>query len=171
MPTDDPNRTAHTPRPEQAGTILPPSEPSAGTGGLPDPDSTSDPSFHTDEADRTAPGADIKLGAVAENSFDRSSESTTYPNAVSRAGSVVSRYYGRSEGLLARYGWYLKNGDERARPVGQLRPNELGLFDMLGNALEWVEDPAKLYIKNQKDDIENKKFLLVDDRESRILRG
>jgi len=28
-------------------------------------------------------------------------------------------------------------------------------FDALGNAMEWVEDPAVLYVTGQKDDIEN----------------
>jgi formylglycine-generating enzyme required for sulfatase activity/tRNA A-37 threonylcarbamoyl transferase component Bud32 len=88
-----------------------------------------------------------------------------------RSGSVVSRYYGRSEELLARYGWYQKNGEDRAWPVGRLRPNELGLFDMLGNALEWCEDPALLYVTGQRDDIENKKLRLINERMSRLLRG
>ena len=88
-----------------------------------------------------------------------------------RSGSVVSRYFGRSEELLPRYGWYQKNGEDRAWPVGRLRPNELGLFDMLGNALEWVGDPAQLYVTGQRNDIENKSLLLINERVSRLLRG
>ena len=88
-----------------------------------------------------------------------------------RSGSVVSRYYGRSEELLPRYGWYLKNSEERAWPVGRLRPNELGLFDMLGNAQEWCEDPAQLYVTGQRNDIENKSLLLINERMSRLVRG
>ncbi len=88
-----------------------------------------------------------------------------------RAGSVVSRYFGRSEELLLRYGRYQKNAEDRAWPVGGLRPNDLGLFDMLGNALEWVEDPALLYVTGQREDIENKKLLIIDEQTSRLLRG
>jgi formylglycine-generating enzyme required for sulfatase activity/tRNA A-37 threonylcarbamoyl transferase component Bud32 len=88
-----------------------------------------------------------------------------------RSGSVVSRYFGRSEELLPRYGWYQKNGEDRAWPVGRLRPNELGLFDMLGNALEWVEDPAQLYVTGQRNYIENKSLLLINERMSRLFRG
>jgi formylglycine-generating enzyme required for sulfatase activity len=54
-----------------------------------------------------------------------------------RAGTVTSRYYGSSEKLLPKYGWF---GHERTRPVGTLKPNDLGLFDMLGNAIEWCFD-------------------------------
>jgi formylglycine-generating enzyme required for sulfatase activity len=55
-----------------------------------------------------------------------------------RAGAITSRYYGRSKALLNNYAWYLENPEEdRARPVGRLRPNDLGLFDMLGNVTEW----------------------------------
>jgi serine/threonine protein kinase/formylglycine-generating enzyme required for sulfatase activity len=52
----------------------------------------------------------------------------------SRAGTVTSRYYGSSEMLLPKYGWF---GHEQTRPVGTLKPNDLGLFDMLGNVIEW----------------------------------
>ncbi len=50
-----------------------------------------------------------------------------------RAGAVTSRYYGETEELLAKYGWYLQNSKERTWPVGSKKPNDLGLFDMHGN--------------------------------------
>ena len=59
---------------------------------------------------------------------------------------------------------------DRKWPTRRSQP-ELGLFDMLGNAMEWVEDPAVLYVTGQKDDIENRKLLLIDERISRLLRG
>ena len=36
--------------------------------------------------------------------------------------------------------WYIENSDERAHPVGQKAPNELGLYDMSGNVGEWCWD-------------------------------
>jgi len=57
-----------------------------------------------------------------------------------RADSRTSRPYGASDGLLDRYAWFLLNGTKGPHPVGQLKPNDLGLFDMLGNAFEWTED-------------------------------
>ncbi|MFN0054391.1 MAG: protein kinase domain-containing protein [Planctomycetales bacterium] len=53
-----------------------------------------------------------------------------------RAGTTTSRYFGESEELLARYGWLKSNAQERAWPVGLLRPNDLGLFDLYGNLQE-----------------------------------
>jgi formylglycine-generating enzyme required for sulfatase activity len=58
-----------------------------------------------------------------------------------RAGAVTSRSYGEAEELLGRYAWYATNSQDRSMlPPGSLEPNDLGLFDMHGNALEWCQD-------------------------------
>jgi formylglycine-generating enzyme required for sulfatase activity len=57
-----------------------------------------------------------------------------------RAGTATGRYYGQADSLLPSYAWTGANADYRAWPVGRLRPNDLGLFDMLGNAMEWCHD-------------------------------
>jgi serine/threonine protein kinase/formylglycine-generating enzyme required for sulfatase activity len=54
-----------------------------------------------------------------------------------RAGSVTSRYYGESDRLLEKYGWYLVNANNRSWPVGIMKPNDWGLFDMHGNSWTW----------------------------------
>ncbi len=36
--------------------------------------------------------------------------------------------------------WIDKNSDNRIHPVGQKKPNELGIYDMSGNAIEWCND-------------------------------
>src|SRR5262249_17935414 len=58
-----------------------------------------------------------------------------------RAGAVTARYYGAAERLLDRYAWGLTNSGNRAWPRAQLLPNDLGLFDMLGNVEEWCQWP------------------------------
>ena len=62
-----------------------------------------------------------------------------------RAGSRASRPHGSSEALLGNFAWYLPNADNRPHPVGHLKPNDFGLFDMLGNAFEWTEDRYTRY--------------------------
>jgi hypothetical protein len=57
-----------------------------------------------------------------------------------RAGALTSRYYGHSIALLDAYARYAANSNERAWMCGSLLPNDLGLFDMLGNECEWVQN-------------------------------
>jgi len=66
-----------------------------------------------------------------------------------RAGAVTSRYYGGSEELLEKYGWYQKNSDGKSWPVGSLKPNDWGLFDTLGNVFEWCQDRYGPYTRGQ----------------------
>ncbi len=59
-----------------------------------------------------------------------------------RAGTRTSRYYGDSEELLGKYAWFAKNAGSRLWPGGRLKPNDFGLFDLLGNGLEWCQEGA-----------------------------
>jgi formylglycine-generating enzyme required for sulfatase activity len=52
-----------------------------------------------------------------------------------RAGSAQPRYE-----ALDQIAWYQKNSDDSIHEVSQKRANRFGLFDMLGNAWEWVND-------------------------------
>jgi len=57
-----------------------------------------------------------------------------------RSGTATARYFGLSIELLGKYAWYQANSKEHAWSCGSLLPNDLGLFDMLGNEFEWVQD-------------------------------
>jgi len=58
---------------------------------------------------------------------------------VARAGAVTSRFFGNVESDLDKYAWFALNSDGHTWPVGLLRPNPLGLFDIYGNVDEWCE--------------------------------
>jgi formylglycine-generating enzyme required for sulfatase activity len=62
-----------------------------------------------------------------------------------RAGALTSRYHGSSERLLTRYAWHQRNSDGQTNPVGRLKPNDLGLFDMLGNLWVWCHEGPRDY--------------------------
>jgi len=56
-----------------------------------------------------------------------------------RAGSETLFCFGDDPGELAEYGWYDHAGG-RASQVAILKPNAWGIYDMHGNAVEWVYD-------------------------------
>lgn len=57
-----------------------------------------------------------------------------------RAGSTTDFYFGDNAKELHRHAWYIVNADGKPHPVGQLKPNAWGLYDMIGNACEWCAD-------------------------------
>ncbi len=61
-----------------------------------------------------------------------------------RAGTTTAFYWGNSEDDVCQYANVFKEsegcGTRRTSPVASKQPNAFGLFDMLGNLWEWVED-------------------------------
>ncbi len=57
-----------------------------------------------------------------------------------RAGGAGRYCFGDDAALLGDYAWYAGNRAGKVQPVGQKKPNAWGLYDMYGNAMEWVSD-------------------------------
>jgi formylglycine-generating enzyme required for sulfatase activity/tetratricopeptide (TPR) repeat protein len=88
-----------------------------------------------------------------------------------RAGAITSRYYGMSAGLLGEYAWH--SNQERAQPCGTRLPNDLGLFDMLGNVFEWCLDRDGA-IRPSRRGVYSDTLItaeVVMNRPNRVLRG
>ena len=58
-----------------------------------------------------------------------------------RAGTQAARYEARIDAIA----WYSANSNNETHEVGQKRPNAWGLYDMLGNVLEWCHDGLRGY--------------------------
>jgi formylglycine-generating enzyme required for sulfatase activity len=56
-----------------------------------------------------------------------------------RAGTDGPYDFGRAD-KLRQYAWLGENSDQKTHPVGQKKPNGLGLCDLYGNVAEWCED-------------------------------
>jgi serine/threonine protein kinase/formylglycine-generating enzyme required for sulfatase activity len=76
-----------------------------------------------------------------------------------RAGAETGYSFGESEDLLGKYGWFTTNSMAKSHPVGSLKGNDLGLFDMHGNDWEWCQDAYN-------DDTTD-----VNNSTNRVLRG
>jgi serine/threonine protein kinase/formylglycine-generating enzyme required for sulfatase activity/tetratricopeptide (TPR) repeat protein len=71
-----------------------------------------------------------------------------------RAGTSTYWHSGDAEEDLQQYAWYHANSGGTSHPVGQLRPNPFGLYDLHGNVREWCADSyaGNAYAKAPRDD-------------------
>src|SRR5262249_23780706 len=90
-----------------------------------------------------------------------------------RAGAVTRWYYGESEELLGKYAWHVGNSDKHSWPVGHLKPNDFGFFDMHGNVWVWCQKRYGFYprVKVGKVIDDKEDSLIVDDSKAWVTRG
>jgi formylglycine-generating enzyme required for sulfatase activity len=112
-----------------------------------------------------APGMKLKAGAAGLSGYRLPTEAEW--ELACRAGSVTAWSMGEAPDLLGKYAWFDGNSEGRSHPVGWLRPNDLGLFDLHGNDLEWCQDRLEENPGGEERLTEDR----VDNRSSRSYRG
>ena len=90
-----------------------------------------------------------------------------------RAGSTTAYSFGDDPAMLDDYAWHEGNSEGKYKSVGKKKPNAWGLYDMHGNAAEWVQDKfdPEFYKKFPADKVAGFPLNIGDVEYPRTARG
>jgi formylglycine-generating enzyme required for sulfatase activity len=94
-----------------------------------------------------------------------------------RAGTKTAYSFGDDASKIDDYAWHAGNsevdGQKKYHQVGKKKPNPWGLFDMHGNAAEWVQDKydPEFYKKFSADKAATFPICLAESEYPRVARG
>ena len=106
---------------------------------------------------KKVPGKGFRLPSEAEWEY------------AARAGSSSKWSFGDDESQLGAHAWFSANSGTNTHPVAQKRPNAFGLYDMHGNAWEWVQD--NWHGNYQGAPADGSAWVKGGDQARRVLRG
>ncbi|MGP1515144.1 MAG: formylglycine-generating enzyme family protein [Bacteroidales bacterium] len=66
-----------------------------------------------------------------------------------KGGNLSQGYRYSGSNNWQEVGWCYENSDKEPHAVGQKQPNELGIYDMSGNAWEWCNDNYEIFYYKQ----------------------
>lgn len=81
-------------------------------------------------------------------------------------GTATTRYYWGNM-VHEDYTWYEDNSGDTSHPVGSKAPNQYGLYDMMGNVWEWVNDWYEPYYRKRT----KKNPVGPETGDSKVIRG
>ncbi len=88
-----------------------------------------------------------------------------------RAGTTATYPWGNDTAEMKENAWYAGNSQGKYQPVGSLKPNAWGLYDMLGNVAEWVLDGwDENYFKRFRNGV-REPLVMPEKRHPRPVRG
>ena len=85
-----------------------------------------------------------------------------------RADTISKWNFDDKKYKLKEYAWYFDNSDYKTHPVGKLKVNDCGLYDMHGNVWEWCQDD---YVDNYKNTPRDGSEHVLEKKKYKSLRG